>query len=98
MFQADDERIAGIGRARESAGVVLAEFKQKPLLTITEITKRTGFAKTTAISAVNRLIGLGIIKNISEKKMGEDLFLCRVHKSINPKRRIKYRCSPLITN
>jgi Fic family protein len=71
MFDKDDERVADIGRARESAGAVLAEFKQKPLLTIAEITKRTGFAKTTAISAVNRLIDLGIIKNISEKKWGQ---------------------------
>ncbi|MDR0994063.1 MAG: Fic family protein [Verrucomicrobiota bacterium] len=68
MFAEDDERVKGIGRARESVGVVLDEFKQKPMLTIAEITKRTGFTKPTAISAVNRLIALGIVKNISEKK------------------------------
>jgi DNA-binding transcriptional regulator GbsR (MarR family) len=68
MFDKDDALVEGIGRARESAGVVFAGFKQKPLLTITEITKRTGFSKTTAISAVGRLVSLGIVKNISEKK------------------------------
>jgi Fic family protein len=71
MFYKDDALVEGIGRARESAGAVLAEFKQKPLLTITEITTRTGLAKTTAIGAVNRLIDLGIVKNISEKKWGQ---------------------------
>lgn len=71
MFEQDDERVAGIGRARLTAGAVLAEFKQKPLLSIAEITKRTGFAKTTAIGAVGRLIDLGIVKNISEKKWGQ---------------------------
>jgi Fic family protein len=68
MFTKDDECVAVIGRARESVGVVLSEFKQKPLLTIAEITKRTGFSKTTAIGVVGRLMNLGIIKNISEKK------------------------------
>jgi Fic family protein len=71
MFDKDDERVAGIGRARESALAVLGEFKRKPLLTIAEITKRTGFSKTTAISAVGRLTDLGIIDNISEKKWGQ---------------------------
>ncbi|MEG1788612.1 MAG: Fic family protein [Kiritimatiellia bacterium] len=71
MFKQDDERIASIGRARESVGAVLAEFKQKPLLSIAEITKRTGLSKPTAISSVNRLIDFGIVKNISEKKWGQ---------------------------
>lgn len=71
LFEEDDKRVVGIGRARESVSAVLDEFKQKPLLTITEITKKTGLVKTTAINAVNRLIDLGIIKNISEKKWGQ---------------------------
>jgi Fic family protein len=70
MFAHDDERVSGIGRARESVGAVLAEFKQKPLLTITELTTRTGLTKPTAISAVGRLMDLGIIENISGKKWG----------------------------
>ena len=71
MFEKDDRLVAGIGRARESAGLVLKEFKQKPLLAIAEITKRTGLSKPTTISAVNRLIDLEIVKNISEKKWGQ---------------------------
>ncbi len=71
MFAHDDELAAGIGRARESAGAVLAEFKKKPLLSIAEITKRTELSRPTAISAVNRLMDLGIIKNISEKRWGQ---------------------------
>lgn len=68
MFDKDDELVEGVGRARESASRVLAEFKQKPLLSIAEITNRTELTRPTAISSVNRLIDLGIIKNISEKK------------------------------
>jgi DNA-binding IclR family transcriptional regulator len=60
-----------MSRARESAGAVLSEFKKKPLLAIPEIVQRTGLSTPTAISAVGRLIDLGILKNISEKKWGQ---------------------------
>jgi Fic family protein len=84
MFDNDDERVAGIGRARESAAAVLGEFKQKPLLTITELTKRTGLAKTTAIGAVGRLMDLGIIRNISEKKWRQIYSYAGYTKLISP--------------
>jgi Fic family protein len=68
IFAADDEKIAGLGRHRASVMAVFAMFKRKPLLTIAEITGETGFSKPTAMSAVNRLVDIGIIENISEKK------------------------------
>jgi len=71
LFAADDAKVAGLGRARASAEAMFAEFKQKPLLAIAEITKRTGLSKPTAMGAVTRLIGLGIIENTSEKKWGQ---------------------------
>jgi len=71
MFENDDARVKDIGRARESVGAVLGTFKKKPLLTITELTTRTKLSKPTAISAVRRLIDLGIVKNTSEKKWGQ---------------------------
>jgi Fic family protein len=71
LFAADDEKVAGLGRARGSAEQVFALFKQKPLLTIAEITRRTGLSKPTAMGTVNRLINLGIIENRSEKKWGQ---------------------------
>jgi len=71
LFAADDEKVAALGRARGSAGQVFAVFKQKPLLTIAELTRRTGLSKPTAITSVGRLIDLGIIENKSEKKWGQ---------------------------
>ena len=71
LFAADDEKIATLGRARVSAEQVFAAFKQKPLLTIAEITRQTKLSKPTAISSVNHLIDLGIITNKSEKKWGQ---------------------------
>jgi len=71
LFSADDKKAAGLGRARDSAEQVFAAFKQKPLLTIAEITQKTKLSKPTAISSVNHLIHLGIISNISQKKWGQ---------------------------
>ncbi|MDR2733057.1 MAG: Fic family protein [Spirochaetota bacterium] len=71
MFADDEAKVAGIGNARKSAQAVFAEFKKKPLLSITEITKRTKVSKPTAISAVRRLTDLGIVRNVSEKKWGQ---------------------------
>jgi DNA-binding transcriptional regulator GbsR (MarR family) len=68
VFAADDEKVSTLGRHRVSVAAIFAIFKHKPLLTIAEITKQTGLSKPTAKSAVNRLIDLGIIENISEKK------------------------------
>jgi Fic family protein len=70
LFAADDAKIAVLGRARASAEAVFAVFKRKPLLAILEITRQTGLSKPTAISAVGRLIDLGIVENTSGKKWG----------------------------
>jgi Fic family protein len=70
LFAGDEANIAGLGRGAGSALAVFSAFKQKPLLRIAEITKRTGLSKPTAISAVERLARLGIVRNISEKKWG----------------------------
>jgi len=71
LFAVDEKKIAALGRAKSSAQLVFAVFRQKPLLTIAEITRRTKLSKPTAISSVERLIDLGIIRNISEKKWGQ---------------------------
>jgi len=70
LFALDDKKTADIGRASVSVGKVFTAFRQKPLLNIAEITRKTNLSKPTAISAVNRLIDLGIIENTSEKKWG----------------------------
>jgi Fic family protein len=70
LFAADDLKAATLGRARSSAELVFAQFKQKPLLTIAEITRRTNLSKPTALSMVSRLKKLGIIADSSEKKWG----------------------------
>jgi Fic family protein len=71
LFAADDAKIAGLGRSRKSVTAVLACFKQKPLLTIAEITIRVKLSKPTAMGAVIRLGDMGIVNKIIEKKWGQ---------------------------
>jgi Fic family protein len=70
LFASDVEKISSLGRASVSAGEVYALFKQRPMLTIAGVTRETKLSKPTAISAVNHLVSLGILENISEKKWG----------------------------
>ena len=71
LFEADDAQVASLGRPRITASAVFAQFKRKPLLTISEIAARTKLARNTIISSIEHLIGLGIVKNVSEKKWGQ---------------------------
>lgn len=70
LFAQDAKKVSGLGRAYGSAEQALALFRQKPLLTIAEVTRATGLSKPTAISAVNHLVSLGIIENADKKKWG----------------------------
>ena len=71
LFAADAEKLSNIGRSIVSVKKVFELFKHKPVLNISEITSKTGLSKPTAISTVNRLIDLNILKNTSEKKWGQ---------------------------
>ena len=70
LFASDDMKASGLGRASVSAEKTLALFKQKPILSIAEIILKTKLSKPTAISAVNRLMDIGIIAASGEKKWG----------------------------
>jgi len=70
-FAKADEKIAGIGRPRISAARVFAEFKQKPVLTVLEISTATGLTKKTVTTAISRLVGLGIVRGSVERKWGQ---------------------------
>jgi Fic family protein len=71
VFDEADKKVDGIGRARIPAARVLAEFKRKPLLTISEIAGRTGLSNNAVSNNIERLIRLGIINAASERKWGQ---------------------------
>ena len=71
LFEADDAKVASLKRPRITANAVFTQFKQKPLLTITEIAARTELAYNTASSSVRHLASLGIIKSANDEKRGQ---------------------------
>ncbi len=71
IFNQDATKIQILGRATESAQKVFAVFRQKPMLTVAEITAKTGLSKPTAIKSLQNLMKLGIIANTSERKWGQ---------------------------
>lgn len=71
LFALDEEKIEALGKAKTSTKTVFAQFEQKPILTVAEIESKIKLSRPTIISSVNRLIGLGILTNTSEKKWGQ---------------------------
>jgi Fic family protein len=71
LFRADDAAAASLGRASSSALAVLAALKQKPVLSVAELTAKTGKTKPTVISSINHLIRLGIVTKVGERKWGQ---------------------------
>jgi len=70
-FAVADEKISSMGRSRISAARVLAEFKRKPLLTVSEIETVTGLSAKAVSNTIARLVALGIIKGTLERKWGQ---------------------------
>jgi Fic family protein len=71
MFRKDDSAVMSLGRAAPSASCVLSAFKQKPMLSVAELTEKTGKSKPTVISSINHLMQLDIVKKAHEKKWGQ---------------------------
>ena len=70
MFQRDETAVAGLGRSAKATLRVLEQFRKKPMLKIAELVEKTGLSRPTAISSVNRLIGMNILSPLSEQKWG----------------------------
>lgn len=68
LFKEDDERIRGLGRASVTAEVVFGTFRTRPLLTINEVCKRSGATFPSASKAIDNLIKLGIVREITGRQ------------------------------
>lgn len=73
LFRKDSSAVQTLGRARLSAQLVLEQFMKKPILSITELMKLTGYTRPTVITAVKRLIELEILIPEKEKR-GSQLY------------------------
>lgn len=65
LFKEDEERIRGLGRAAMTAAVVFGAFRSRPLLTINEVCKRSGATFPSASKAIDNLVKLGIVREIT---------------------------------
>ena len=65
MFQEDQKRIRETGRAAGSALRVQQMLKERPITSIAQVCDRTGLSFPAASSALERLSGLGLVREIT---------------------------------
>ena len=68
LFQKDEQRIQALGRAASSGLRVFQVFKERPILTVRSVEKRTGLSFPAASSSVRRLERLGIVREITGRR------------------------------
>ena len=71
IFQKDADTVASIGRSAKATQIVLEQFRKKPMLKINELLEKTELTRPTIISSVKRLVSLGILSPLSQKKWGQ---------------------------
>jgi len=65
QFEVDRARLAGLGRRSGSALRVHDVFRQRPLLTVREASRRTGLSFTASQSAVRALEEIGAVQEVT---------------------------------
>ena len=68
MFQQDERKIQALGKAASTTLRVFQAFKERPLLTLRRVCGRTGLSFPAASKAVERMEGLGIVREISGRR------------------------------
>jgi Fic family protein len=68
LFDQDQKKIATLGRARFSCEQILEYMKKLPQVTVPLLTSELGMTAPTARSALNYMLKLGILEEISGKK------------------------------
>ncbi|AGA33914.1 filamentation induced by cAMP protein Fic [Thioalkalivibrio nitratireducens DSM 14787] len=70
LFEADRERIEGLGRPAASALRVHQLLQQKPLVGIPDAAQRLGLSAPTIAKSIQHLADLGIVREITGKQRG----------------------------
>lgn len=70
MFQRDTERIQALGRASGTALRVHAVLRSRPVADVDHLARATGVAYTTAARAVDGLVELGILRELTGRRRG----------------------------
>jgi Fic family protein len=70
MFDADRQKIAGIGRAAPSALRVHELMQAHPIVTIPTVSSRLGVSFATARGALEKLAGVGVVREATGRRRG----------------------------
>ena len=70
LFQCDAERVRGIGRAAANALRVFDALRRRPLADVDRLARQTGVAYPTAARAVDALVDLGILRELTGRRRG----------------------------
>jgi Fic family protein len=70
LFASDAERVRGIGRAAANALRVFDALRRRPLADVDRLARQTGVAYPTAARAVDALVNLGILRELTGRRRG----------------------------
>jgi DNA-binding transcriptional ArsR family regulator len=70
LFESDAERVRGIGRAAANALRVFDALRRRPLADVDRLARQTGVAYPTAARAVDALVDLGILRELTGRRRG----------------------------
>lgn len=70
LFESDAERVRGIGRAAANALRVFDALRRRPLADVDRLARQTGVAYPTAARAVDALVNLGILRELTGRRRG----------------------------
>lgn len=68
LFRADRERIGSLGRAAGSALRVHRVLTSRPIVSVSEVQRRSGLSHPAAGAALERLVELGIVREITGRR------------------------------
>jgi Fic family protein len=68
IFDTDRRRIEALGKAANSALRIHHAMQRRPLVSVPDLARESGLTKPTAEAAIGRLIEIGIVRQVSQRK------------------------------
>jgi len=88
LFREDADRVQSRGRAAASALRVFNALRERPLITLNEVHRRTGISFPTATKGMNALVELGIVRELTGQRRNRvfayDRYLSILNEGIEP--------------
>jgi Fic family protein len=70
LFEADRKKISELGKGAKSALILHAELQRTPLVSVPEVSRRLTISQPTVQKALEQMLGLGIVKEVTGKQRG----------------------------